>query len=316
MGSEYSQTTEFLQGITTQAMQEASNNAARIYSLPPPVALRDPTFSVDLVKPKIGPPPVFSDLFNEGDSTDPTIRYLNEQADALIAKHFPAMNGGFRTVPEENLLAILSGVKPFGIDTTIFDLVWHQARDRAQRTVNSQSRSVEASFSSRGFTLPPGPMVDALAQIRQSGVDAVLDVSREQAIKDADIKQRMLEIALQMATQMKVALLSSMADYYRMWITLPDKDIERARIKAQGMQSLYGALSSYYNVEISFEELRLRAEQIKAGIAVDVDRNRVAKQNNSVAIASGLGAVAGAFADIAASASQAGGSLTAQVENL
>jgi hypothetical protein len=314
--SNYNETTGFLQDVASQAMTAASNNASRLYSLPGSVSLRNPRFDVELKKPVIGPPPAFSDLFVGGDSTDPTIRYMDDQADKWLEKFFPEMNGGFRNQPEETLCNILSGVKPFGIDRTIFDLVWHQARDRAYRTVSSEQRAVEASFSGRGFTLPPGAMVDTLAQIEQRATDTILDVNRDQAIKDADIKQRMLEIGLQLSAQLKTGVLAAMADFYRMWISLPDKDIERARIRAQAMGSFYSALSSYHNVEMAFQELTLRAAQLRSVVDVDVDRNALARQNNSAAATGALGSAVNAFAGIASSAAQAGGSLTAEIETL
>lgn len=316
MASEYSQTTAFLQGVASNALNQAQNNAARIYSLPGNTSLRKPHFSVDLKKPNIGPPPVFSDLFTEGDSTDPTIQYLNGEADAWAAKYFPSLSGDFKDQPDETLCAILSGVRPFGTDKTIFELVWHQARDRAYRTTSSEQRTVEASFSARGFSLPPGALIDTLTQIERRATDSILDVSRDQAIKDADIKQRMLELGLQLSVQLKTGMMSALADFYRMWITLPDKDIERARIKAQAMSSLYGALGSYYNVEIAFQDLTLKAAQLKAGIDIDVDGNALRQQGNYGAIAGALGSAVNAFAGTASSAAQAGGSFTAQIENI
>ncbi len=314
MASQYNETTAFLQSVATNALNQASNNASRIYSLPPNIALRNPHFDVELSKPNIGPPPVFSDLFNEGDSTDPTIQYLDSQSDVWIAKYFPQLAGDFKSQPEDVLCGILSGVKPFGIDKTIFDMVWHQARDRAYRTATSEQRTLEASFSARGFALPPGAYVDAATQIEQRATDAILDVSREQAIKDADIKQRMLEIGLQLSTQLKVGIMSALADFYRMWVTLPDKDIERSRIKAQAMSSLYGALSSYYNVEIAFQDLKLKAAQTAAGVDVDVDRNALNRQGNYSSTAGALGQAVASFARVAGDATQAGGTLSAQVE--
>lgn len=314
--SSYDSTTSFLQGIAQQALTQAGNNASRIYSLPPSVALRNPRFAVNLEKPNIGKPPVFSDLFVGGDSTDPTIKYMNEQSDAFIAKYFPQLSSGFKNMPEEALLGILSGTKPMGIDRTIFELVWHQARDRVQRAASSEQRTLEASFSARGFELPPGQLIDAIGQSQQRATDAIHDVSRDQAIKDADIKQRMIEMGLQLATQLKTAIMASLADFYRVWVTLPDKDIERARIKAQAMSSLYGALSSYYNVEIAFEELRLRAAQLRSGVDLDVDKSRISQQQLYTSVAGALASAVNAFADTAGSASQAGGSFTAQFENV
>lgn len=315
MASQYDSTTEFLNGVASSALTSASNNASRIYSLPPQVTLRNPRFAVTLEKPNVGPPPTMSDLF-EGDSTNPTLQFMDEQADKWIAKYFPAINGCFKNQPEETLCAILSGTKPFGIDKTVFELVWHQARDRAYRTVDSEWRTLAAQYSARGWSIPPGAFVLATTEAQQRGTESVLDVNRDQAMKDAEIKQRMLEVALQLATQLKLGVLNALADFYRVWITLPDKDIERARIKAQAMQSLYQALGAYYNVEIAFENLRLQAASTKAETDINVDRNELTKQGNYSPTASALGAAVSAFANVAAAASQAAGTLVTQIENV
>lgn len=316
MASEYVNTTDFLQGVASQALTEASNNASRIWGLENVTAnTRDPNFSLTIDKPDIGPPPQLSDLY-EGDSSDPTVQWLNEQADAWISKYFPEINGCFKTQPEETLCSILSGTRPFGLDKTVLDIVWNQARDRAYRTAGTEQDTVVALYATRGFTLPAGAMVDTIAQIERRASDVALDISRDQAIKDADIKVDIFKLGLQLATQLKTAILSALADFYRMWVTIPDKDIERARIKASAQAALYNALSSYYNVEIAFQELRLKSGQTTAEIDLGVDRNVIAKQGNYMGIAGPLSSAVNAFANTAGNAAQAGGSLTAQVESL
>jgi hypothetical protein len=312
----YDDTTAFLQATATDALNQASNNASRIYSLPPKVNLREPNFDVTLTKPILDAPPQLSDLFTEGDTTQENLLWLNEQADEWIAKYFPEINGCFKTQPEETLCAIISGSRPFGVDKTVFEQVWNQARDRAYRTANSETATLNVAFSARGFTLPSGAMVDLIAGAERKATDVVLDVNRDQAMKDADIKVDLLKVALQLATQIKIGVMSAMADFYRLWITLPDKDIERARIRAQAMSAFYSALSSYYNVEIAFQELKLRAATADAGVDIDVDRNRLSHEGHFGATASALGQAVSSFANVAAQASVAGGSLTTEIETL
>lgn len=312
----YDSTTAFLQAQATEALNEARNNASRIYSLPPQITLREPEFDVNLTKPNIGPPPNFGDLFQGGDSTDPTIKYLNEQSDIWIQKYFPSISGCLRNIPDDWLCGVISGTKPFGIDNTVFELVWHNARDRAYRTRNTEVRTLEAEFSARGFELPPGALVDATAAAEQRASDSIMDVNVQQAIKDADIKNELLQFAVQQAINYKLGIMNSLVDFYKTWVTLPDKDIERARIKAQAMSALYSALSAYYNIEITFEELRLRAAQLEAGTDIDVDRNRISKQSNFGSTASALGSAVSSFANVAAQANSAGGSLVAQIESI
>lgn len=308
-------TTAFLQGVATQALNSANNNAGRIYSLPPNVNLRNPNFNVDLTKPNIGPPPTFGDLF-EGDNTDPTIKYLDGQADTWVAKYFPELNKCLKTLPEEWLCGVISGVRPFGIDKTIFDLVWHNARDRAYRASSSEVQTIDAAFSARGFSIPPGAMVDAIAQVERRSTDAILEVNVQQAIKDADIKLDLLKFAEEQAVRLKLGVMQSLADFYRQWISVSDEDVRRAQVRAQAQASLYGALASYYNVEISFQELLLRKAQIDAGVDVDVDRNALSRQSNFSSTAAALGQAVGAFADVASGASQAASTFDAKIESL
>lgn len=316
MASQYDATTAFLQDTVQNALLQAQNNAARIYSLPPSTSLREPHFNVDLVKPVLDAPPKFSDLFDVGETADSNFDWLDEKFNEWLNTYFPELNGCLKSQPEEIMCGIFSGVKPFGVDKTVFEMVWHQARDRAYRTVNSERATLAAEFSNRGFTLPTGAMVDALTQSERRGTDSILDVNRDQAMKDADIKVDLLKTAMDLAVRLKLGVMQAAADFYRMWITLPDKDIEKARIKAQAMSAFYSALSAYYNVELGFQELTLKAAQSDAGTDVDVDRNRISRTSQFGATASALGQATSAFADIAAQGTQAGGSLTAQIESL
>jgi hypothetical protein len=317
MASDYDATTAFLQGLANSAMTSARENASRIHGQTVNVSgLRNPKATpTGLVKPVLGAPPKFSDLF-ESDSTDPTLRYMDAKADEFANKYFPAINACLKTVPEDWLCAIIGGQKPLGHSQTYFDLVWHSARDRAYRAKTSEQRSLEAAFSARGFSLPPGALVDALTQVEARAADAIQEVNLQAAIKDADIKLDLLKFAESEAIKLKLGFTSALADFYRMWISLPDRDIERARVKAQAQASLYSALSTYYNVEISFEELKLRAKELEANIDLSSDRNQIAAQTGGASGASALGAAVQAFAGIAGEAAQAGGTFSAQIENL
>ena len=314
--SDYGSTTSFLQQTVTSALNSASNNASRIYSLPVRESLREPTFSVALTDPDLDPPPSFDILFTDSDTRDEDVAWLNAQADAWIAEYFPTLNACLQNQPEEVLCGILSGVKPFGIDSTIFELVWHQARDRAARTTSSSSATAAATYSARGFSLPPGAFAAVLSQIESEGRSSVLDVNRDQAIKDADIKVDLLKHAMSLGVQLKLGVMGAMTDFYRVWATMPDKELERARVKTQAMAGFYSALSSYYNVEIAFEELKLKSAQLEASTDIDVDRNRLAHESHYSSTAGALGQATQAFANVAAQAAQGSGSLTAQIASV
>lgn len=320
--SNYNASTDFLQKLANSAMLQVDNTRSMIWNLIEPTNdfayLREPDFTYSVSKPSLGTPPKLSDVLDLGDTTDTRLEKLNADAAAWMDKFFPSMDKCLRELPEDWLCGVISGVKPFGQDATVFELAWHRARDRAYRTMATEQRQLEAAFTGRGFTLPPGAMVAALGEAAERADTAILDVNREQAIKDAEIKLEILKFAEQQALTYKLGILQALADFYRQWIALPDQDLERARLKAQALSSLYSALSSYYNVEVAFEELGLKAKQADVQTDLEVDRNRITNRKNSDASgkAAALANAARAFGDVASQAAASAGTLTAEIETL
>lgn len=315
MASSYTPTTNFLMSHAQAAMTNANNAESRIAGLQKP-SLRSPQFSFEVNKPPLQPPPSFSDLFPSGGSEDATLAWLNEQAEAWLQQYFPNITACLKTLPDDWLCDVISGVKPLGYSQTYFELAWHSARDRAERTRASEVQTMKQEFSALGFSLPPGALVSATDQAQQRASDVVLEVNREQAMKDVEIKHQMLMFAEEQALRYKTNIMQLMANFYQQWSTLPDKDIERAKIRAQAMAAFYGALSSYYNVELGFEELRLRAETADAGVDIDVDRNKITMFGADNTANSALGQAVRGFSDISAAAANAAGTLVAQIESV
>lgn len=309
----YDQTTSELFSTVSRAIIQAQNAAGRIGGDTPPRLKETPANHT--VRTKSMPRPQFSDMFDPdaAGAGSETIVTLNDQVDQWLAKYFPSINGQFQNVPEDWLVGVISGTKPFGTDSTVFDLVWHKARDRAYRTVTSERRTLEAAFSQRGFTLPPGALVDALAQSEQRGTDAILDVNRDEAIKDAEIKREILQYAVGIASQLKQGILNTSADFFRAYHSAYNNELERARIRASAYSTYYNALSTYYGVEVGWEELRMRAAELRAGVDGGIDRNRIAATTGNGAAAAHAQASRG-FSEIAAGAAAAASSLVAEIE--
>lgn len=314
LDTRYQRTTDFLQSHASKALMEASNARRRISADAKP-DLSAPRVDIALNKPNMEPPAKFSDLFPNSDGTATEVVRLNNMVDKWIDTHFPAINGCFKNIPEDWLCGVISGVKPFGLDETVFELVWHRARDQEHRTFKSDEAELRAAFSERGFSIPPGAYVRATDRLKQRGEEAVSEVNRQEAIRHEDIKVQLLQFAVEQANQYKMAVMNSLAEFYRMWATIPDKDIERAKVRAQAYSSLYTALGSYYNVELAFEELRLKAETADAEAQLSNDQHKVSLYDANNA-ATALGNAVRGFAQISGDAANAAGSLIAQIEGI
>lgn len=320
--TEYAESTAYLQSLASAAKLSIENTSNRIWGLAAnkgkKASLKETRFTHTVGDPDLGTAPKLTDFFSISDNADPALQKLNADADAWMAKYFPSMNECLKTLPEEWLCGVIGGTKPFGLDATVFEIVWHRARDRAYRAMATEQRIVETEFAARGFTIPPGAMVARMSEAVDKAGLAIAEVNREQAIKDAEIRLDILKFAEEQALNYKRGILAALADFMRQWIMLPDKDLERARVKAQATASLYSALSSFHNVELSYEELKMKAKQLAAEVDGDIDRNRIANlpDKDEADKAQALGQVARAFADIASQAANAAGTLVASIESV
>lgn len=311
--SEYLNTTEFLQDLARDALQQAENVEDRIRNLNMPT-IEDPQFDPDLVKPTMEPPARFSDLFEDADDKDALVTWVNGQIDDWIADYFPAISSCFRTVPEDFLCGVLQGnSNGYSFAEQQFKGLWTRTRDRAFETRLATERNLRAELTQRGFDLPPGVLAHALIQADAQLADTVAQVNADIAAKEAAIKLDLLKLAADLSIRYKTSIMSMLADFYRTWVTLPDRALERAKVKAAAYNSLYQALSTYYNVEMRFEELKLSAEKTDSELDLEAERLRILTATGGDRNAS-LAQAVRAFGDVASGAATAAGSLIAQIE--
>lgn len=300
----------YLQTFSKDAVSRAATLANRIGSFVP--AKNQVKFTYSLQKPIIEKPPKIGDLLAD-DTKDESFDFLNRKTEEWIDKYFPNMNSCFKYEPEEWACGILTGQKPFGLSREVFDTVWHEGRDRAYRSASTEQAQIRTSSSLRGFSLPTGAMVAAThnAEIRAS--DAIAEINRTQTLRDAEIKLDLVKFAATTAAQLKTGMMQTLANFYSQWAGVLNRDADLARTKAQAYSSLTSALSSYYNVELGFEELRLKAAQSQT--SAEEASARLGEQEGQVRSSqnSALAQAAKGFADAAGAAANAQSSLQAEL---
>lgn len=301
---------EFLQTFSQDALKRAGALSGRIGTFSPAPSNID--FSYTPNKPNISKPPAIGDLLS-GDTSGTSIEFLNRETEKWLDKYFPNLNSCMKYQPEEWACGILTGQKPFGLSREVFETVWHEGRDRAYRAAGTEKSQIQGEYSLRGFSLPSGAMVSAMRNAEVRASEAIAEVNRAQTVKDAEIKLDLVKFAASTAAQIKTSMMQSLANFYQQWAAVLNRDVDMARSKAQAYAALTSALSSYYNVEMGFEELRLKAAQAKSG--VQEAKAKIGAQEGQVKASqySALASAAKAFADAAGSAANAQGSLQAEL---
>lgn len=291
------------------ALSDARNMAGRINTFIPNINSGNLNFTPNV--PSMQKPTALSDMLLP-DNSSSTLKFLDGEVDELIDRFFPEINACLRYTPEEWLCGIITGQKPFGLSKEVFEAVWHDSRDREYRARNSAVEQIRAEFSNRGFAVPQGATIRAITDAETQASDAIGAVNRAQTIRDSEIKLDLLKFAEEQAIRLKLGIFQVVADYYRVLMDLPNKDIEASRLRVAAYASLNSALAQYYQVQLGFEELRLQAESLRVNGKLDESRIRVASLDGSRNAA--LGQATDAFARAAQGAVNAASTLNAQVE--
>lgn len=291
------------------ALSDARSAAGRISAFVPNV--QNASLNYTALTPTMDKPASLSDLLSP-DNSSATLAFLDAESDKWMAKYFPEIDSCSHSAADEWACGILTGQKPYGLSRAVFETVWHEGRDREYRARNSATTQIRAEFSARGFSLPPGAMIKALTRAEENASDAISDINRAQMVRDAEIKLDLQKYAADVSVRLRLGMLQSMADFYRQWIELPNKDLEASRIRTQAYASFQGAMSSYWNVQLGFEELRLQSENLRMNGKLDESRLRVSAATADTRNGA-LGQAVRAYGDVASAASSAASTLVADL---
>lgn len=291
------------------ALSTARSESSRISSSSTNVSGGNLSYTPTL--PQISRPTAITD-FLPVDNSSSTLRFLGEKTDVLVDQYFPEVGGCLRYPPEEWLCGIITGQKPFGLSKEVFEAVWHEGRDREYRARNSATQQIRSEFSQRGFSMPPGAMFKAILLQEELASDAIGALNRAQTVKDAEIKLDLLKFAEEQAIRLKLGVFQAIADYYRVLMELPNKDIEASRMKVAAYASLNDAVTSMHRVELGFEELRLQAANLRMNGKLDESRLKIAAQDGSRNAARAQSVQA--FADVAAAVAGSASTLQADLD--
>lgn len=300
----------YLQEYANDAIGRAQSLANRIGSFVPGSTTVD--FNYDPIKPNIQPPPAIGDLLSE-DTSGASREFLNGEAEKWMAEYFPNLTSATLSQPMDWAMGILTGSSPFGIPAEVHEAVVHAGRDRAYRVADSEKAQIRAGYSQRGFAMPPGAAIAAMTNADIRASDAIAEVNRTQMIRDGDIKVELAKFAAELAGQLKNSMLQTLANFYNQWADILKLNTDIARAKAQAYSALTSALSSYYNVEIGFEELRLKAAAGKSGAQEATNKTKLQEGDVRAAQNRSLAAAASAFADASGKAANAQASFQAEL---
>lgn len=131
-----------------------------------------------------------------------------------------------------------------GLDAAVEQALWDRARDRETQIALAGEAEIMRSAEAAGFPLPAGTLAAQLSDARRAYHDKLSGLSRDIAIKQADLEQENLKQTITMGIQLEGQLM----DYA--W-KLEQQAFEAAKAIADNAVQVYNAGVEYYRALLS-----------------------------------------------------------------
>lgn len=152
------------------------------------------------------------------------------------------------------------------LNPDIEQAIWDRARNREDQNALRSENQINVEQASKGFYRPSGAHLAALDQLAQETQNKNADLSREIAIKQAEMEQQNIQFALQTSLALEQAWLQ----YHNQ---MQERAFEVEKYTQQVAIELYQAAIQRYNVELEIYktyaqafESRVKSELAKAEI--------------------------------------------------
>ncbi len=152
-----------------------------------------------------------------------------------------------------------------GLDPDEEQRLWQRERERAEQEAVRQREEVTRSFAARGFPLPTGMQLAAVAAVNRQLAEACQASSRDIALKRAELLQQHRQFTLQQVQQLEQVLVAAHG-------AAMERMLNAAKYMAEFAIQRFGA-------EVQQAQLRLEAWRTEAQVFADRIRALVEQAN-------------------------------------
>lgn len=143
-----------------------------------------------------------------------------------------------------------------GLPAAIEQAIWDRGRAREDILANKATQEAYEEFGSRGFSLPPGALAGRVDEVRQKSREAASTLSRDVAVKQAELEIENLKFSVQAGIQLAGQMMTYSGQY-------AGRAMEAAKTTVQIALDIFGANVSLFNA-------RLQAYQTEASVFKDL----------------------------------------------
>lgn len=140
----------------------------------------------------------------------------------------------------------------YGIETADEAGLWQRAQEREASTAEAEMQAVTRDFAARGFMIPPGALFGAIEGIRAKAMSAAATLSREVALKRADLYVQNRQFTIQQVQALETVLLNQ-------HMAIMERVLRAAQVSAQFMVDQYRARLDKARLGIDLIQAKVQA---------------------------------------------------------
>lgn len=190
------------------------------------------------------------------DAAPQFITMVNGYVDAQLTKLNPRYHEQMGRI-ETQLAKYLAGGT--GLAPEVEDAIYARAQAKNDLEAKRVQDAAFADNAARGFTLPSGAMVSALARARQEAANNNAKSANEIAIAQAEMEQKNLQFAVTTSTGLRTAMVSSTLSYLQSIVQLNGQAIQYSKEVVDAVVEAYNILTRVFAT---------RLEQVKTAVVI------------------------------------------------
>ena len=175
------------------------------------------------------------------------IAMVNSHVDAELAKLNPQYHTQMAAI-EAQLTRYLAGGT--GLAPEVEDAIYARAQSKNDLEAKRVQDAAFADTAARGFTLPGGALVAALARARQDAANNNAKAANEIAIAQAEMEQKNLQFAVTTSTGLRTAMVNATLNYMQNLGQLNGQALDYAKSVLSSLVEAYNTAVKAYSAQL------------------------------------------------------------------
>ena len=188
------------------------------------------------------------------------ITMINGYVDAQLTKLNPKFHGQMAAI-ETQLTKYLAGGT--GLAPEVEDAIYARAQAKNDLEAKRMQDAAFADNAARGFTLPAGVMVSALARARQEAANNNAKAANEIAIAQAEMEQKNLQFAVTASTGLRTAMVNATLSYMQNLGQLNGQALDYGKTVLSSILELYNTAVKAYSVKLEAYKAETMVFEVK-----------------------------------------------------